>query len=286
IVDKEDRVIAQLAGCPLDEKDWPGVADSASKEATDICEEFGLSSLAGSNRRGAYPSLSAGFSFGPGLTRPHNIATKSARRAAAKGRLLRHPSFVRLAGFASSAYSFAAPLQFRHYDKVLREVQANDSTLARPFLKSVFPAATFNFGPQALTVPHRDSRNVPYGWCSITALGNYNPKLGGHLILWDLKLIIEFPPGATILLPSALVTHSNTAIQEGETRQSFSQWCSGSLVRWHTYGFRTEGELAEGDAALKRELDRVAADRAREALARFSKHSELEVDNQIWCTRS
>jgi hypothetical protein len=74
---------------------------------------------------------------------------------------------------------------------------------------SVFATATFNFGPQTVTFPHLDFVNLPWGWCTITALGDFDPNKGGHLILWDLKLIICFPPGSTILIPSALIRHSN-----------------------------------------------------------------------------
>lgn len=38
--------------------------------------------------------------------------------------------------------------------------------------------------------------------CAITTLSDYDPKAGGHLVLWDLKLVIEFPPGSTILILS------------------------------------------------------------------------------------
>ncbi|KAJ7862650.1 hypothetical protein B0H14DRAFT_2740063, partial [Mycena olivaceomarginata] len=58
------------------------------------------------------------------------------------------------------------------------------------FVGSVFAACTFNFGPHAITVPHLDFGNLSWGWCTITALGHFNLDLGGHLVLWDLKLII------------------------------------------------------------------------------------------------
>ncbi|KAL0567979.1 hypothetical protein V5O48_014013 [Marasmius crinis-equi] len=63
-----------------------------------------------------------------------------------------------------------------------------------------------------LCLPHRDSKNLAFGWCAITVLGNYNWTKGGHLVLWDLKMVIEFPPGSTIYIPSALVCHFNTSI--------------------------------------------------------------------------
>jgi hypothetical protein len=64
--------------------------------------------------------------------------------------------------------------------------------LRRNFLPSVsvFAAATFNFGLRTVMFPHLDFANLAWGWCDITALGDFDPDLGGHIILWDLKLII------------------------------------------------------------------------------------------------
>ncbi|KAJ7029513.1 hypothetical protein C8F04DRAFT_1264968 [Mycena alexandri] len=69
-----------------------------------------------------------------------------------------------------------------------------------------------NYKKQAITVPHLDVSNLSRGWRAITALGWFDPDLGGHLTLWDLKLVRGFPLGATILIPSAMVRHSNCPI--------------------------------------------------------------------------
>lgn len=90
---------------------------------------------------------------------------------------------------------------------------AEHLTLRTNFVGSIFAACTFNFGPRALTVPHLDFGNLSWGWCAITALGRFDPDFGGHLILWDLRLVIRFPPGSTILIPSALIRHSNVTIR-------------------------------------------------------------------------
>jgi hypothetical protein len=83
--------------------------------------------------------------------------------------------------------------------------------------------------------------------CTVQALGDFNPKEGGHIILWELKLVIEFPPGALILIPSATITHSNLPVGAGEHRASFTQYTGGGLFRYVDNGFRTEKELAEQD---------------------------------------
>ncbi|EPQ55457.1 hypothetical protein GLOTRDRAFT_41842 [Gloeophyllum trabeum ATCC 11539] len=73
-------------------------------------------------------------------------------------------------------------------------------------------------GKQVWTYRHHDHLNCPFGWSSTTALGHFDPCKAGHLVLWDLGLLVQFPPGST--QPSfnpALVRHSNLPVQPGET---------------------------------------------------------------------
>lgn len=116
------------------------------------------------------------------------------------------------------------------------------------FTNSVWAAATFNFGPNTICFKHMDYSNLPFGWCSITSLGNFDPTLGGHLVLWDLHLVVEFPPGSTILLPSAAIAHSNVPINfsDGEQRYSFTQYTSGGIFRWVDQGFQTTEVFKRG----------------------------------------
>ncbi|KAJ7238463.1 hypothetical protein C8J57DRAFT_1086947, partial [Mycena rebaudengoi] len=103
---------------------------------------------------------------------------------------------------------------------------------------------------------HRNMLNVPFGWCAVQAFGRFNPTKGGHLVLWELKMIIEFPLGATILLPSATISHSNIPVQAGDQRVSFTQFTASGLLRYVDNGFRTEKELVEGDL---KEYERMSA---------------------------
>lgn len=66
-------------------------------------------------------------------------------------------------------------------------------------------------------------------------------------MLWEIKKVVEFPPGSLVLIPSATITHSNTPIQPGETRTSFTQFCAGALFRYVDNGFRTEAALKKDD---------------------------------------
>jgi hypothetical protein len=34
--------------------------------------------------------------------------------------------------------------------------------------------------------------NLAYGWCAVVALGQFQPHLGGHLIIYNFRLIFSF----------------------------------------------------------------------------------------------
>ncbi|KAI0038045.1 hypothetical protein FA95DRAFT_1506120 [Auriscalpium vulgare] len=278
IVDSKERLIAYLVGSPRKDPGWPSVNKAASAFMKDVVKDCDFDPDDLKHSRGHYPTLSTGFSFGGGPLKPHNIRINSAKQEHVIEKLVHHPSFVRYSGTCNGTFESHSPRLYRHCNTFLWGIQEADPELRKPFENSVYPATTFNFGPQAATFPHRDSQNIPYGWCAVTALGDYDYTLGGHLVLWDLKLVIEFPPGSTILIPSAVLTHSNTPVQDGETRQSFTQWCSGSLLRWWTYGLRTEKTLAREAPVLATAFRKAASSRWEEVLGYFSTLSELKSD--------
>ncbi|KAL0563534.1 hypothetical protein V5O48_018531, partial [Marasmius crinis-equi] len=119
---------------------------------------------------------------------------------------------------------------------------------------------------------HRDVQNAPFGWCAVTALRQFNSALGGHLVLWDLGLVLEFPPGSTILLPPATIAHSNVPVAEHETRTSFTQYSAGALFRWVESGGRDLEQLRKADRKAFNENRRAQQDGnfIEQGIARFS----------------
>lgn len=140
-----------------------------------------------------------------------------------------------------------APKLYTYYADNLDVLLASNSDLRQNFPRSVWAAAEFSFGPKAVTRKHRDYANLPSGWRAITALGDYDPVKGGHAVLWELNIIIEFPPGWTLLLPTAAISVSNTRIGRRETRASFTQYSDGSLFRRINHGDQNgvKGELTD-----------------------------------------
>jgi hypothetical protein len=185
--------------------------------------------------------------------------------------------FIRIAGFGSSAFATWAPKLYDHYEENLASLLDSDPKLRRNFHNSVFSSAAFNFGLKTVSAKHRDYSNLPYGWCPITALGDYDPTRGGHLVLWELKMVIEFPPGSTVLIPSAVISHSNTPIHKRETRFSFTQYTAGGLFRWAEYGFQQAQKYSKGMSAQEsKEFAACNAARCKRGLSLFSTLAELK----------
>ncbi|OCH83552.1 hypothetical protein OBBRIDRAFT_566444, partial [Obba rivulosa] len=238
ILDSEGRVFAALAGQPKD-ANWALVHTGAAAAMDCVQEQISFQQKEQDHRRGMYPALSVGVSYGGGQKAVGNLVN-SAPHSKALRSLLLDPNIKRIANFGNAAMQLIAPKLYAYYEDTVQALRLWNKKLEFNFSNNVFGAATFNFGPKVVTEPHTDRQNLPFGFCAITALGNYNPEEDGHLVLWDLGLVIEFPPGSTILIPSAILKHSNTAVQGSGRRLSFTQYSAGGLFRWVECGFQTQ----------------------------------------------
>ncbi len=174
----------------------------------------------------------------------------------------------------SGAFKLWAPKLYDYYWDTMTKLNKHTKE-ERNFEKSVFACATMNFGPTVCAVRHRDMLNLAFGWCAITALGRFDHTLGGHLILWEAKLVVEFPAGSTYLIPSSCLTHSNTATQPGEWRASFTQYTAGGVFRWVENGFYTDRDLLAKDEKKFYEVRVQRTERWQKGLEMFSTLDEL-----------
>jgi hypothetical protein len=144
-----------------------------------------------------------------------------------------------------------APKLFTYYLSHITSLLGGYGGQLRQNFTTVFACSTFNSSPSTISFPHTDPGNLPHSWCAITFLGPFDPQQGGHLILLDLQLVIKFPPCSTILLPSAVIHHSNVVIQKGKERYLFTQYTASGLFRWVDHGFQKEdgyySSLSEGE---------------------------------------
>ncbi|KAL0067290.1 hypothetical protein AAF712_005688 [Marasmius tenuissimus] len=256
-----DKIFAIAVPGPSDRSAWINnskVAATVIKEKRPECRFPEV----GTSRRGQVHNVNYGISFGNGQPKPMILNDQGPRRKAVMEEIRRHESFQRIARWMSTIFLTWAPLLFSYYSTTMGALLDEYPELELPFAGVVFAAFTVNFGPKTVCLPHRDSKNLAFGWCAITALGDFEYTKGGHLVLWDLKMVIEFPPGSTILIPSALICHFNTTIGPTEERFSFTCYSAGGLFRWVDHGFQTETVYGKSDEAkLNSHLDQTRWER-------------------------
>ncbi|RXW11190.1 hypothetical protein EST38_g14665 [Candolleomyces aberdarensis] len=188
-------------------------------------------------------ALNHGIFHGQGT--PHPLNLSNGCRTQLLEELCSDPDVCRMAEFADASFKTWSPEVYEEIQRKLEKLYARDPSLSKPFPFSVYPCTAFNFGPQVCCKGHRDSSNYAISWCAIQALGQFNPRRGGHLVIKELKVFIQFPAGSTILIPSALLTHGNTPVEDGEVRLSFTQFCPGGLIRWVDNNFQTQARMQQ-----------------------------------------
>ncbi|KAJ3804581.1 hypothetical protein F5876DRAFT_4642, partial [Lentinula aff. lateritia] len=234
LLDSSDRIIAVLGGIPPGSggEDWKETATRAQEGVEDFREQSSFTKSQLHGRRGDFAYRTVGFGYGNGRKQPLNYRVNGEANQRAVRELLRNTAIRRIAGLQKSIFNCYAHKTYVEYQTTNEELLRRHPHLRPNFPGTPYAALTVNAGPQSYSPPHKDPDNVVHGWCADTALGEFDPDKGGHLVLWDLGLVIRFPPGSTILFPSSLITHSTIPIQEGETRYAFIQYSSGGLFRW------------------------------------------------------
>ncbi|KAJ7076921.1 hypothetical protein C8R43DRAFT_910598, partial [Mycena crocata] len=274
IIDADRRVIAVLGGHPRDPAWIEDVAQPAAAHMQAAAAEiyskprWRRRALGTIPRRGPHHAKNVGPSMGGGQRWPMNLA-HSTVNLIIFAQLFAFSEFRRIAGWTNVLFMAFAPALHTFYQATSaavfdwdRRARKGAKRMMRNFRArdSVFTTATFKFGRRTATFPHIDFGNLAWGWCAITALGCFDPDKGGHLILWDLMLIIRFPPGTTILIPSAILRHSNVPVGSKETRFSFTQYTPAGIFRWVYNDFRTDADVEQN--MCTNEQDQRREDRA------------------------
>ncbi|KAJ8090753.1 hypothetical protein PM082_018319 [Marasmius tenuissimus] len=243
IVEAKNQVILCLVGCP-NQADYLQDTKVAYQAMMSEGKQAGLVAhiaVCEKKKRGDFPAFTKGMTMGMGSKTPVLLATDKQCKGmgAILQRLTDTIAFKRISQYQND---------FVYNHPKLSHIPRNFSN------DNVFAAAAFNFGGKVCTFKHWDHLNWAFGWCAITALGYFVHTKSACLILWELKLVINFPSGSTVLIPSAVITHSNTQIAEGDECTSFTQYTASAIFRWADNGGMTEGELWETNFEAKLEL--------------------------------
>jgi len=100
---------------------------------------------------------------------------------------------------------------------------------------------------------HTDFANLPFGLCAVTSLGSYDATKGGHLVLWEYRLVIEFHRVSAGLHHLACIWSdcSNVPVQLDESQYSVVQYSAGALFRWVENGFQRSHDYLQSLSEAK-----------------------------------
>ncbi|KAK7025306.1 fatty acid synthase alpha subunit Lsd1 [Paramarasmius palmivorus] len=254
-VDKHNRIWAVL-GAGINDKTWEATITGATSAIETFHDTAGLTAADYDNRRSKqqYAATPHGVSNGGGQKRPANIAVRRLKTRRALQAFQENACITRLVGHTGAFSSKHTPY----------------------WAAFTINSSTKGSQNQVATHAHTDYGNYARSWCAVTALGNFNPDHGGQLIMWNVGIIIRFPPGTTILFPSALVTHSNLPVRPGDTRYSLVQYSAGGLFRWVGNGGMSDKTFLStaSEEQLEQWTKRRLA-RAKEGLRQYTKLDEL-----------
>jgi hypothetical protein len=79
-------------------------------------------------------------------------------------------------------------------------------------LAGVWMGAVINTGQEDAPVEteaHQDVQEAKYGFSCLCPFGQY---VGGALVLWELRCIVELQPGEMLIFPDAIIHHSNEPV--------------------------------------------------------------------------
>ncbi|KAJ8085940.1 hypothetical protein PM082_004759 [Marasmius tenuissimus] len=280
IVDCKGRIVAILAGRP----NRSGFVDDMMvlfEAMVSVSERMGWDEdLEDNHKRGKFHAYNRGVTMGMGSQTPV-VLSNGKEIDAVLNELVSHPSLSRLSGYHNHVVKLWEPQLHKTYKKTVEAMHEKLTNLTRNFRDNIFTAAAFNFGGRVRTIQHRDHLNWPFGLCVITALGRFNAKRSAHLVLKEFNLVVDFPHASTAAIPSACITHFNTAIAPGDTRTSFTQYTAGAIFRWVENGFRTNkavnlSSVAEKECLAERKRTAVA-----ERLKLYSLASQILVEEEV-----
>jgi len=91
------------------------------------------------------------------------------------------------------AFKIYGKRNYEYVEATMKKILERQPGLRRPYDEQVgvYPCCSINVGKHTASYPHTDTVNLAQSWCSITPVGDFDPKLGGHLVLKELGLVVE-----------------------------------------------------------------------------------------------
>lgn len=141
---------------------------------------------------------------------------------------------------------------YRKNQELISEVGLGGRGFQGPFPQLPQASCSCNLGPHTVTPMHRDTENLSYGVCMVSAFGEFDPEEGGELFLYEPKVVCSMGEGDLLIFPSASITHGNLPLssKEKQTRYSFTCYSAAGLFQWVANGQKLVREVKPAKPAV------------------------------------
>ncbi|KAJ7431197.1 hypothetical protein B0H11DRAFT_2262220 [Mycena galericulata] len=237
-VDLDDRVACLFVGPPTQRTEWEASIRSAS-------QIMRVASLQLDRARLATDAIRSGVTYDRTLQRPRNVErmeNHNLQNMVVLAGLRYSPSIQAITSYQNAVLKQAAPRLWNDARRVIDAVVSNDQTLNLPMKlanegphqPTAFSELEYRFSVPEL--PRTEPNDHPPAFRAITSVGNYLYH-EGKLILWQLRIVLDFPPGSTFIFPAGVVRYSFTQVEKPGWQMIITQSCSAGLHGFVANGF-------------------------------------------------
>ncbi|KAJ7807050.1 hypothetical protein B0H13DRAFT_1929237 [Mycena leptocephala] len=262
LVDQLGRISAMYFGSPLDALPWERSVIQAGLEMLDARTYL----VRHGARHQDVDAISAGLRcFGPAGNRPQNMREHQpvSVEDVVLTELRNSAAIQTIASFQNAMLKAVAPRAWTSANHIIDVVLDRDPSLRPPFYlpnqyppfeRTAFSRAEYWFSTNG--IPRREVGAYVPSLSALTSLGHYHAT-EGELILWSERKVVNFPVGATILLPSWM-PYSFTSVDWPGYQMLFSQSCDHNLFEYVQNGFSGNFTSSLVQNAQERRKERIS----------------------------
>ncbi|EKM73873.1 hypothetical protein AGABI1DRAFT_133939 [Agaricus bisporus var. burnettii JB137-S8] len=173
ILDDRGTVFAVFAGRPR-AANYKDCCHCLYRAIDDIKNKTAFHPEQLNHRRGNYPAVNVGMMADRGLIEPTNLKVPS-NVSTGVSQLSKCHEMERLLKFCDTSFQKWAPNLHAYYRQTMDKLGNHPKyrNIEGAGQGSVFGSMTVNYGSSVVTVPHRDHKNLAFGWCAVVALGDF-----------------------------------------------------------------------------------------------------------------
>ncbi|KAJ7612809.1 hypothetical protein DFH06DRAFT_1344896 [Mycena polygramma] len=255
LVDFHRRVALMYVGCPVESLEWQRCVIEASHHMLDAWDHL--------QKSGFTPdTISDGIQCtGPAGRRPQRM--RGHRVICAQDVVLaqlREADCIQtIIAFQNDILRKTAPRAWKSANSIIEAVVEHNVGLHVPLSTGPTAFSRIDYRFSTNGTPRREESYIP-SMTALTSLGNYDGSDEGEIVVWPDKTVINFPVGATVLIPSCL-PYSFTAVQSPGYQMVLAQSCEQSLAQFVANGFAADFALVDQSmrSAVLRKSEAVAA---------------------------